>query len=142
MRQNQTLIIIKPHAVYENKAGAILSMICDAGFRISAMKMLKLTREHTEEFYVEHKGKYFFGPLVDMMSSGPVIVAVLEKDNAVAELRRLVGNTDPEEAASGTVRKLYGNSMRENAIHASDGEDNATRECTFFFSITDRFSFR
>lgn len=142
MSQYQTLTIIKPHAVRENKAGAILSMLCNSGFRISALKMIKLTREHTEEFYVEHRGKYFFGPLVDMMSSGPVVVALLEKENAVTELRRLVGNTDPEQAAPGTVRKLFGISMRENAVHASDGENNAARECAFFFSFTDRFSFR
>ncbi len=134
MSGNRTLTIIKPHAVNDNKAGAILEMINEAGFRITALKMLRLTRDQTRSFYLEHKGKVFYEPLVEMMSSGPVIVAVLEKENAVTELRQLVGTTDSELAAPGTIRKLFGKSMRENAVHASDGDDNATRECSFFFA--------
>ena len=134
-----TLTIIKPHAVRDNKTGAILSMLNEAGFRIAALKMTRLTRTQTELFYLEHKGKIFYDPLVEMMSSGPIVVAILEKENAVAELRRLIGNTDPAEADHGTVRKRFGISMRENAVHASDGDQNAFIECAFFFAETERF---
>ncbi len=134
-----TLTIIKPHAVSDNKTGAILSMFNEAGYRVAALKMTRLTRTQTELFYLEHKGKIFYDPLVEMMSSGPIVVAILEKENAVTELRRLIGNTDPAEAEHGTVRKRFGRSMRENAVHASDGDRNALRECAFFFSETERF---
>ncbi len=141
MTANKTLIIIKPHAVRDNKTGVILSMIIEAGFRIIAMKMIRLTSCQTGEFYKEHKGKYFYEPLVKMMSSGPVVISVLEKENAVSELRRLVGNTDPEVAEPGTIRKIFGLSTRENAVHASDGNQNASRECTFFFSELEEFKY-
>ena len=134
-----TLTFIKPHAVRDNKTGAILSMLNEAGFRIAALKMIRLTRTQTELFYLEHKGKIFYDPLVEMMSSGPIVVAILEKENAVAELRRLIGNTDPAEADHGTVRKRFGISMRENAVHASDGDRNALRECAFFFADIEKF---
>ena len=114
-------------------------MLSKAGFRIAALKMTRLTRTQTELFYLEHKGKIFYDPLVEMMSSGPIVVAILEKENAVAELRRLIGNTDPAVADHGTVRKLFGLSMRENAVHASDGDQNAIKECAFFFAETERF---
>lgn len=138
MTGNLTLTIIKPHAVTNNQAIDIMSMITRAGFRISAMKMIRLTKSQTEGFYNEHKGREFYEPLVEMMSSGAVIVALLEKDNAVSELRKLVGTTDPEKAESGTVRKLFGVSTRENAIHASDSDQNAIREAGFFFSAIER----
>lgn len=139
MTGNCTLTIIKPHAVRENKTGAILSMINNAGFRIVAMKMISLTANLAQEFYDAHKGKEFYIPLCEMMCSGPVVVAMLEKENAVSGFRLLIGNTDPEKADHGTIRKLFGKSMRENAIHASDGDDNALRECAFFFSEMERF---
>ncbi len=134
-----SLTIIKPHAVRDNNTGAILSMLSKAGFRIAALKMTRLTRRQTELFYLEHKGKVFYDPLVEMMSSGPIVVAILEKENAVAGLRRLIGNTDPAVADHGTVRKLFGLSMRENAVHASDGDQNAIRECAFFFAETEKY---
>ncbi len=134
MAGKQTLLLIKPHAVREKKAGAILSMLCNAGFRIIALKMTRLNGRETEEFYSEHTGKYFFEPLVEMMSGGPIIAAILYRDDAVTELRRVVGKTDPDEAAPGTVRKMFGISMRENAVHASDCDTNAQRECSFFFT--------
>ena len=139
MAGKHSLTIIKPHAVRDNNTGAILSMISKAGFRIAAMKMKRLTRRQTELFYLEHKGKVFYDPLVEMMSSGPIVVAILEKENAVAELRRLIGNTDPAAADQGTVRNLFGISMRENAVHASDCDENALRERAFFFAETEIF---
>jgi nucleoside-diphosphate kinase len=139
MTGKTTLTIIKPHAVSDNNAGSILSHITRAGFRIAAIKMTMLSRAQTEEFYKEHKGKDFFSMLVDMMSSGPIIVAALEKENAVSDLRILIGNTDPVNADEGTIRKIYGKSMRENAIHASDSDQNAIRESCFFFSELEKF---
>ncbi len=139
MTGKHTLTIIKPHAVINNNTGAILHMINEAGFNIIAMKMTRLTPSQTSEFYRDHKEREFYRPLVEMMSSGPVVVALLEKDDAVNGLRALVGNTDPEKAGSGTIRNLFGVSMRENAIHASDCEENALREYRFFFSEMERF---
>jgi nucleoside-diphosphate kinase len=139
MHKEITLTIIKPHAVRDNKTAAILTMMSQAGFRITALKMIRLSTFRTGEFYAEHEGKSFCEQLVEMMSSGPIIVAILEKDNAVSDLRQLVGNTDPEKAAPGTIRRLFGNSIRENAIHASDGADKAIRESAFFFSDMERF---
>jgi nucleoside-diphosphate kinase len=135
-----TLTIIKPHALKENKAITILSLMGEAGFRIAAMKMIRLSSYRAGEFYAEHSGKPFCQQLVEMMSSGPIIVAILEKENAVADLRKLVGNTDPEKAEPGTLRQLFGNSIRENAIHASDGTENAFKESNFFFSGMEKFS--
>lgn len=139
MTGNITFTIIKPHAVSDNNTGSILSLISKAGFRISAIKMTLLSKSRTEEFYQEHKGKEFFNQLVDMMSSGPIVVAVLEKENAVSDLRLLIGSTDPVKAEEGTVRKIFGKSMRENAIHASDSDENAVRESCFFFSELEQF---
>jgi nucleoside-diphosphate kinase len=139
MNGNKTLTIIKPHAVSDNNAGAILDIISRAGFRVSALKMIKLSVSQAEYFYKEHHGKVFFQNLIDMMSSGPVIVAIAEKENAVSDFRELIGNTDPEKAESGTIRKLFAKSTRENAIHASDSDENAIRECSFFFSGLERF---
>ena len=135
----QTLTIIKPHAIKDNKATAILSMITEAGFRFAALKMIRLSSFRAGEFYADHTGKSFCEHLVKMMSSGPIIVAILAKENAVSDLRQLVGKTDPEKAEPGTIRKIFGRSMRENAIHASDSIDNARKECSFFFSDMERF---
>jgi nucleoside-diphosphate kinase len=139
MTGKYTLTLIKPHAIADNNTGAILSMFNKAGFRISAIRMIMLSEQQTGEFYKEHKGKVFYDQLVQMMSSGPLIAAVLEKENAVSDLRNLIGNTDPGKADEGTVRKLFGRSMRENAVHASDSDENALRECSFFFSDIERF---
>jgi nucleoside-diphosphate kinase len=139
MNGYQTLTIIKPHAVSDNNACAILDFINKAGFTISALKMTRLSVAQAEYFYQEHNGKDFFQNLINMMSSGPIIVAIIEKENAVSDFRKLIGNTDPEKAEAGTIRKLYARSMRENAIHASDSDQNALRECRFFFSELEQF---
>ena len=139
MTGEKTLTIIKPHAVRDNKTGAILSIISDAGFRICAMKLIRLSEMQTKEFYKVHTGKDFYFPLAEMMASGPVVVALLKKENAVSEFRRLVGNTDPEKADPGTIRRLFGRTVRENAIHASDCDLNAQTECGFFFSSLEVF---
>ena len=135
MAGRYTLTMIKPRAMREGHAGEILSMITkDGGFRIAAMKMLKLSRQEAEEFYAVHKGKPFFEELVQFMSSGPIVAAALEKDNAVEDFRNFIGATNPAEAAEGTIRKLFGNSIGENAVHGSDSDENAVREIKFFFS--------
>lgn len=139
MTGRHTLAIIKPHAVKENKTGGIIKIINEAGFGIVALKMIRLTIHQTELFYKVHRGKEFFNPLAEMMSSGPVIALMLEKENAVYDLRQIIGNTDPSIAEPGTIRSLYGNSMRENAIHASDSDESARRECCFFFSGMERY---
>lgn len=139
MTGNRTFTIIKPHAVRDNNTGAILARLNEAGFHIIAIKMTVLSRSQTEEFYQEHRGKDFFDQLSDMMSSGPVVVAVLEKENAVTDLRHFIGNTNPEKADEGTIRRMFGKSMRENAIHASDSDENAQRESCFFFSEIEKF---
>ncbi len=139
MPQEHTLTIIKPHAVRDQKAGSILAILNDAGFRIAAMKMVRLSTRQTEEFYKEHNEKYFYKPLIEMMSSGPVILVILEKENAISDLRQLIGSTDPENAHPGTIRNLFGLSMRENAIHASDSYEKAVSECAFFFSNLERY---
>jgi len=130
----KTLTMIKPGAVKNRNIGAILNMIEEAGYRISAIKSLKLSKEDAEEFYAEHKARPFFSELVDFMSSGPIVAAILLKDNAVADFRKLIGSTDPEEAEEGTIRKLFAASKAHNAIHGSDSDENAERECHFFFS--------
>jgi nucleoside-diphosphate kinase len=134
-----TFTMIKPFAVENNLVGPILSKINEAGFRISAIKSVKMTRSQAEEFYAMHRGKDFFEGLTEFMSSGPIIAAILEKDNAVEEFRTLIGNTDPEKAAPGTIRKLFAQSVRKNAIHGSDCDESAERECSFFFSMIERF---
>ncbi len=130
----KTLTMIKPGAVKNRHIGAILNMIEEAGFRISAIKSLKLSKEDAETFYEEHKGRPFFHDLVDFMSSGPIVAAILLKDNAVEDFRRLIGSTDPAEAEDGTIRKLFAQSKAHNAIHGSDSDASAERECHFFFS--------
>lgn len=131
---NRTFTIIKPDAVGARKIGNICSMIEAAGFRIVAMKMTYLSRSDAEKFYYVHKGKFFFRNLYLFMTSGPIVVMVLEKDNAVEDFRKLIGSTNPTLAEQGTIRKLYAASKTRNAIHASDSDENAAWEAAFFFS--------
>ena len=139
MAGNQTLTIIKPTAFKNNHAGHVLKMINEAGFIIKGMKMIRMTSGQAASFYAVHKGKPFYESLVEFMSSGPVIVAILEKDNAVEEYRALIGSTDPSKAADGTVRNLYGTNLQQNAVHGSDSDENAIAESDFFFSGLERF---
>ena len=134
---NLTFTMIKPDAVKANNRAKILQHLIDAGFRIVALRMWCMSRNDAKRFYAVHKDKEFFEPLVDFMSSGPIVAAVLEKENAVAELRKIVGATDPEEAAEGTIRKLYGTARRYNAIHASDSDENARTEWSIHFTEAD-----
>jgi len=131
--------MIKPDATSKGHSGAILDMILTAGFSIKAMKWTRLTKEQAGEFYAIHKARPFYGELVEFMSSGPIIAAILEKENAVADFRKLIGATDPAKADEGTVRKLYASSVGENAVHGSDSDENAIIESDFFFSKLERF---
>ncbi len=139
MSTHITLTIIKPDAVRRSSTGEILSMIELAGFRISALKMIQLDHKRASTFYEVHKGKSFYDPLIKFMTSGPVVVAILEKQDAVEEYRKLMGQTDPSEAISGTIRHRFGTTVRENAVHGSDSVINAEKECNFFFSTDERF---
>ncbi|MDM7920641.1 MAG: nucleoside-diphosphate kinase [Methanosarcina sp.] len=139
MNGNYTFSIIKPNAVRTGKTGPILAMINEAGFEISAMKMLRMTREQAEEFYEVHRERPFYDSLVEFMSSGPVFVMILRHENAVEEFRKLIGATDPAKAEPGTIRKIYAVSVQMNAIHGSDSDENAVRESDFFFSQIERF---
>jgi len=136
---NITFTMIKPDAVKNNFIGPILKMINERGFRIKAIKMTHLTHQRAEEFYAIHKGKPFFDGLVEFMSSAPIIAAILEKDNAIADFRELIGNTNPEKADEGTIRKLYAESLTANAIHGADSDENAIREGSFFFSEMEQY---
>lgn len=136
---NKTFTMIKPDAVGNGHIGAILEKICSSGFRIAAMKMTRLTSEKASEFYAIHKGKPFYDELVQFMSSGHIVAAILEKENAVEDFRRFIGATNPEKAEDGTIRKLYAESMGRNAIHGSDSDENAQIEGNFFFSELERF---
>jgi nucleoside-diphosphate kinase len=131
---NKTLAIIKPDAVKDNKIGEIVAMITQAGFKIKAIKMVKLTRVSAEGFYEIHKERSFFGELIDYMTSGPCVPIALEKNNAVEDYRKLIGATDPAKAAEGTVRKLYARNIQFNAVHGSDSDANAEKEIAHFFS--------
>ena len=133
-----TFTMIKPSAFKSNYTGAILKMINDAGFVIKAMKVTRLSKEQAGAFYEIHKGKPFYESLVNFMSSGPIVAAMLEKDNAVDDFRTLIGATNPANAAEGTIRKLYAVSLEENAVHGSDSDENALIESGFFFSQTER----
>jgi len=126
--------MIKPDAVRKNLVGQIITKFTEAGFKIKAMKMTRLTKESAEGFYEVHKGRPFYNGLVEFMSSGPVVALALEKENAVADYRKLIGATDPAEAEEGTVRKLYADSKGENAVHGSDSDENAAIEIAHFFS--------
>lgn len=131
--------MIKPDAVEKNYIGPILKMINEAGFRIVAMKYTKLTAEKAGEFYAVHEERPFYGELVQFMSSGPIVSAILEKENAVEDFRKLIGATDPSKAEEGTIRKLYAASIGENAVHGSDSDENAIIEGDFHFSKMERF---
>ena len=136
---NHTFTMIKPDAVRNGHIGNILQMTCNGGFKIVAMKYLHISRQQAEKFYEIHKERPFYGELTEFMSSGPIVAAILEKDNAVADFRTLIGATNPAEAAEGTVRKLYATSIGENAVHGSDSDENAKIEGDFFFSGLERF---
>lgn len=140
MNGNYTFAIIKPNAVRTGKTGPILSIINEAGFEITAMKMTKMSRQQAEDFYAIHRGKPFFENLVEFMSSGPVLVMILKHKNAVEEFRKLIGATDPEKAEPGTIRKLFAVSVTMNAIHGSDSDESAAREADFFFSDSERYN--
>ncbi len=139
MATNRTFTMIKPDAVEKNAIGGILKMINDAGFRIVAMKYTKLSAEQAGDFYAVHKERPFYGELVEYMSGGPIIAAILEKDNAVADFRTLIGSTNPEEADEGTIRKEFATSLAMNAVHGSDSDENANIEANFHFSEEERF---
>lgn len=139
MATNRTFTMIKPDAVQDGNSGAILKMIEEAGFKIIAMKYTRLTPELAGKFYEVHKERPFYGELCAYMSSGPIFAAILEKDNAVADFRTLIGATNPAEAAEGTIRKLYAKSIGENAVHGSDSDENAEIEGNFYFSQQERF---
>ena len=139
MKGNRTFTMIKPDAVKAGHIGAILYKINEAGFRIVSMKYTKLSKEMAAGFYAIHKGKPFYDELVDFMSSGPIVAAVLEKENAVEEFRKLIGATDPAKAEPGTIRALYAKSMGENAVHGADSDENASIEASFHFARTEMF---
>jgi nucleoside-diphosphate kinase len=131
--------MIKPDAMKKNAQGEIIDRIIKAGFRIVSLKMTTLSQEKAGEFYAIHKARPFYGELVEFMSSGPIIAAILEKENAVANFRQFIGATDPAKADAGTIRKLYASSVGENAIHGSDSDENAAIEGSFFFSGLEQF---
>ncbi len=136
---NRTFTMIKPDATAKGHTGAILDQIVKAGFSIKAMKWTRLTPEQAGLFYDIHRERPFFGELVEFMSSGPIVAVILEKENAVADFRKLIGATNPAQAEEGTIRKLYAASVGENAVHGSDSDENAVIEGDFFFSKLERF---
>ena len=133
-----TLTMFKPDAVEGGNMGNILQMILEAGFEVKAMKLTQLTRERAEEFYEVHAERPFYGELVDYMTSGPIVAAILSKENAVPDFRALIGATDPAEAEEGTIRKKYAESKGRNAVHGSDSDENAMLESDFHFSETEK----
>ncbi len=139
MTTNRTFTMIKPDAVANGHAGKIIDHITQAGFKIVALKYTRLSTELAGEFYGIHRERPFFGDLVSFMTSGPIYAAILEKENAVADFRALIGATDPQKAEPGTIRNLYAKSIDANAIHGSDSDENAAIEGNFFFSQFERF---
>lgn len=139
MPVNKTFTMIKPDAVIDGHSGSIVKMIEAAGFRIVAMKKTQLTAERAGQFYEVHKERPFYKDLCEYMSSGPIVPMILEKDNAVADFRTLIGATNPANADEGTIRKLFAKSIEANAIHGSDSDENAEIEGNFFFSHTEQF---
>nr|WP_320120373.1 nucleoside-diphosphate kinase [uncultured Marinifilum sp.] len=137
MRSDRTFTMIKPDAVAAGNIGAILAKINEAGFRIAAMKYTQITKEQAKQFYEVHKDRPFYNDLTDFMSSGPIVAAILEKENAVADFRKLIGATNPAEAEKGTIRKEFAESMSRNAVHGSDSDENACIEGAFYFSSTE-----
>ena len=136
---NRTFTMIKPDATKKGYTGAILDQIIKAGFSVKAMKWVKLSAEQAGQFYEVHKERPFYGELVEFMSSGPIVAAILEKDNAVEDFRKLIGATNPAQAEEGTIRKRFAASIGENAVHGSDSDENAQIEGNFFFSGLERF---
>jgi nucleoside-diphosphate kinase len=139
MATNRTFTMLKPDSVRDGHIGAILEKITAAGFRIVAMKLTQMTTQDAKAFYAIHKERPFFGELVEYMTSGPIVAAILEKENAVEDFRKLIGATNPAEAAEGTIRKLYAKSIGENAIHGSDSDENAAIESAFHFAGREMF---
>ncbi|WP_417885590.1 nucleoside-diphosphate kinase [Zunongwangia sp.] len=139
MAGNRTFTMIKPDAVENGHIGAILEQISASGFRIVAMKLTQMTKPDAETFYAVHKERPFFGELVEFMTRGPIVAAILEKENAVQDFRTLIGATNPEDAAEGTIRKKYAASVGENAVHGSDSDENAAIEGAFHFSGREMF---
>jgi nucleoside-diphosphate kinase len=141
MYGNITLTIIKPEAVEKNYIGPILNRINEAGFKIAAMKLTKLSTRQAEAFYAVHSDKPFYHDLVAFMSSGPILAAILKKDNAVEDFRKLIGATNPENAEEGTIRKRFAESLQKNAVHGSDSDENAHVEADFFFAKRERLEY-
>ena len=139
MKTNRTFTMLKPDSVKKNNIGAILEKINASGFKIVAMKYTQLSQRDAENFYAIHNERPFFGELVEFMTSGPIVAAILEKENAVEDFRALIGATNPQEAAEGTIRKLYADSVGENAVHGSDSDENAAIESAFHFSEREIF---
>ena len=139
MITNRTFTMLKPDAVEKGHIGAILEKITVSGFRIVAMKLTQMTKNDAETFYAIHKERPFFGELVEYMTRGPIVAAILEKQNAVEDFRTLIGATNPADAADGTIRKLYADSISENAIHGSDSDENAAIESNFHFAGREQF---
>jgi len=139
MATNRTFTMLKPDAIENGHMGKIIDMIINAGFQIKAMKYTSLSVAQAQEFYAVHSERPFYGELVEYMTSGPIIAAILEKENAVTDFRNLIGATDPAEAAEGTIRKYYAESKGRNAVHGSDSDENATIESEFHFSSSEIF---
>lgn len=139
MAGNITLTMLKPDAVANGHTGKIIDHIIAAGFKVQALKLTRLSKEKAEEFYAIHRERPFFGELVAFMTEGPIVAAVLEKENAVEDFRKLIGATNPENAAEGTIRKLYAESIERNAVHGSDSDENAAIEASFHFAGVERF---
>ncbi len=137
MATNRTFTMLKPDAIEKGYTGKILDMIIQAGFEIKAMKLTRLTEDQAKKFYEVHSERTFYGELVSYMTSGPIVAAILEKENAVADFRTLIGATDPSEAAEGTIRKYYAESKGRNAVHGSDSDENAVIECKFHFGASE-----
>lgn len=139
MATNRTFTMIKPEAVAAGHAGKIIDMLTENGFRVVAVKLTRLSRQEAGTFYEVHKERPFYGELVDYMASGPIYAAILEKENAVEDFRKLIGATDPAQAEEGTIRKRFAESKAKNAVHGSDSDENAEIESNFFFSGRERF---
>lgn len=139
MATNRTFTMLKPDAVENGHIGNIIQMITDNGFTIKAMKFTRLTEDQAKEFYAVHSERPFYGELVEYMTSGPIVAAILEKENAVADFRQLIGATDPAEAAEGTIRAAYAENKGRNAVHGSDSDENAQIESDFHFSASEIF---
>ena len=139
MKNNRTFTMLKPDSIEKGNIGSILEKITASGFRVVAMKLTQLTVHDAEKFYDIHKGRQFFADLVGYMTRGPIVAAVLEKDNAVDDFRTLIGSTNPAEAAEGTIRNMFADSISENAVHGSDSNENAAIESAFHFSSREIF---